>query len=441
MRAQPLRYEEDEGFRAAGPVYGRVYTVAEVTGAIRELLEGSFPAISVRGEISNLSRPQSGHVYFSLMDDTGGEGISRLSCCQLPCVLWRSVAARVQVPLKNGLKVIVSGRVGVYEPRGCYQLIAHKIEPAGLGDLQRRFEELKERLRAEGLFAEERKRPLPFLPRRIGIITSPSGAAIQDVLRVLYRRHPRAWVRIVPVRVQGEGAAQDMVRALQVLASGGGQVDVILLTRGGGSLEDLWAFNEECLARAIAASPIPTVSAVGHEVDFSISDFVADVRAQTPTKAAEILVPDIGELVESLRVLKRRMALAVRAALDRKSLELSRLARARPFRRPKALLENLIERCDDLGRDLVRSFRARKDGWEDALRSAAQRLEALNPRNVLQRGYSMATDEDGRIVTDAARLTLGSLLRIEFKRGRADTRVVSTEPAPAEEGGPSGEEV
>ncbi len=434
MTAYPLRYDRDESFPESGAARGRVYTVAEVTGAIREILEGSFPAISVRGEISNLSRPQSGHVYFSLMDDTGGETVSRLSCCQLPCVIWRSVASRVGVPLKNGLKVIVSGRIGVYEPRGCYQLIAYRIEPAGLGDLARRFEELKERLRREGLFAEERKRPLPFLPRRIGIITSPSGAAIQDVLRVLYRRHPRAWVRIVPVRVQGEGAADDMVRALRILASGGGQVDVILLTRGGGSLEDLWAYNEESLARAIAASPIPTVSAVGHEVDFSISDFVADMRAQTPTKAAEILVPDVGELLESIRALKRRLSIAVRSALERKALELSRLARARPFRRPKAILEDLVERCDDLSRELAKSLRARREGWAEALRSTAARLEALNPRNVLRRGYAMATDEQGRIVTDATRLALGSLLRIEFTRGRAETRVVSTEPAPAEEG-------
>lgn len=439
MKTYPLRSGEDEGFPAPrGAARGRVFTVSEVTGAIRDLLEGSFPSISVRGEISNLSRPQSGHIYFSLIDDSGGEATSRLSCSQLPCVLWRSVAARLSLRIENGLKVIVTGRIGVYEPRGCYQLIGSRVELAGVGDLQRRFEELKERLRGEGLFDEARKRPLPFFPRRIGIVTSPSGAAIQDVLRVLYRRQPRAWVRIVPVRVQGEGAAEDMVEALRVLGSGGGQVDVILLTRGGGSLEDLWAFNDEALARAIAGSPVPTVSAVGHEVDFSISDFVADLRAQTPTKAAEILVPEVSELTGALGGLARRFGRALRSAVDRKRLELGRLARARPLRRPMALVEELAERADDLSRELARALRGRRDAWADALRSAGERLEALNPRSVLRRGYSLTTDDSGRIVTDAARLSPGARIEIEFARGRAGATVVSAEPAAAsEEGGRS----
>lgn len=429
------QFDPDRAFSPRPAPPGRVFSVSEVTGAIRDILELSFPAISVRGEISNLSRPQSGHVYFSLVDDApageaaggGREPTSRLSRGQLACVIWRSAAARVRAPLENGARVVATGRIGVYEPRGCYQLIVQRVDAVGRGDLQRQFEELKERLRNEGLFRPERKRPLPFLPGRIGLVTSPSGAAIQDVLRALYRRHPRAWVRVVPVRVQGEGAAAEMVRALETLQSGCGQVDVILLTRGGGSLEDLWAFNDEGLARAMASCRIPTVSAVGHETDFCISDFVADVRAQTPTKAAEILVPDVAEILERLRTTRRRTALALDTVMERRRLEIGRILRSRSFRRPGVLVEGLAESCDDVLRDLmVRAGNVRTQ-LGDAVRGLSLRLEALNPRNVLSRGYSLTTDSSGRIVTDAATLSRGDELRLELARGRAGVRVESAE--------------
>lgn len=408
---------------------GRVLSVTEITRAIRGILELSFPGISVRGEVTNVSRPQSGHLYFSLVDDAGGRATTRLSSAQLACVLWRSVAQRLPARLENGQKVIVTGRIGVYEPRGTYQLIGDRVEPAGFGDLQRAFEELKERLRNEGLFRPERKRPLPYLPRRIGIVTSPRGAAIQDVLRVLFRRHPRAAVRIVPVRVQGEGAAEQMVAALDLLQAGGGQVDVILLTRGGGSVEDLWAFNDERLARAIALSTIPTVSAVGHEADFSIADFVADCRAQTPTKAAEILVPDVREIEERLSAVWRRTRLALGSLASRRRKELERLVRSRFFRRPSTLVEELLERCDDLSSDLRLRVRHRREQGADGLDALARRLEALNPRRVLGRGYAIVTGGDGHVVTDALRVGVGDPLWIEFARGRARVRVEEREAA------------
>jgi exodeoxyribonuclease VII large subunit len=402
----------------------RILGVSEVTRAIRDLLESSFPRIFVRGEISNLSRPQSGHLYFSLIDDAEPGRGSRYSSAQLSCVIWRSTASRLRRRLENGLKVVLGGRIGVYEPRGTYQLIGDTVELAGFGELQRLYEELKERLRREGLFSPDRKRPVPFLPGRIGLITSPGGAAIQDVLRVLYRRLPRAWVRIVPVRVQGEGAVEDVSRALRIFNAEGGQVDVIVIARGGGSLEDLWPFNDEGLARAVVASSVPVVSAVGHEVDFSITDFVADLRAQTPTQAAELISPDVADLEERLAGLRRRLALGIRGIRARKERDLLRILKCRHFRRPQVLVEELFERVDDVGRGLENQLYNLRSRWEDALTATAGRLEALNPLKVLSRGYSLTTDEEHRVVMDASRLRVGQILDVVFSRGRARAEVL-----------------
>jgi exodeoxyribonuclease VII large subunit len=408
----------------ASPPAGRVFTVSEVTRTIRGILESCFPRILVRGEVTNLSRPASGHVYFALVDDTGGRADSRLTSSQLPCVIWRSHASRLRGRLENGQRVIVCGRIGVYEPRGTYQLIGESVESAGIGELQRLFEELKEKLRREGLFAPERKRPIPFLPERIGLVTSATGAAIVDVLRVLFRRHPRAWVRIVPVRVQGKGAAEEITRAIHILQAAGGQVDVMVLARGGGSLEDLWAFNDERVARALAESSVPTVSAVGHEVDFCIADFVADVRAQTPTKAAELLVPDVAELTESLLALRKRMSLAVSRALEGRSAHLARLAESKFFREPQALVQGLFERCDDLMGTLKIHLYNHWRQWEDSLRSISGRLEALSPVSVLARGYSITMDAAGTVIRDVSSLKVGQILNITLSCGRASAAVV-----------------
>lgn len=395
-----------------------MFSVSDVTGLIKATLEESFPHLCVRGEISNLSQPRSGHLYFSLLESDGPPRPgSRMSSAQLPCVLWRSNVARLRVRPVNGMKVIVTGRLGVYEPRGTYQLIGARLEPEGQGELQRLFEELKTKLRGEGLFASERKRPLPFLPRRIGLVTSPSGAAIQDFLRILYRRFPSAAVRVIPVRVQGEGAAAEIAAAVVRFAQDEDPVDVIVLTRGGGSLEDLWAFNEEVVARALATSPIPTVSAVGHEVDFTIADFVADARAQTPTHASEVVVPDELELQERISALRRRMTLASRTVLERAQERWLNCRHHRLFRDPQVLVEERLELCDRTVEGLDNRLYNRMREWEDKALALAGRLEALSPLKVLARGYSVLTTEAGGVVGAAEQVDVGERLRVRLARG------------------------
>jgi exodeoxyribonuclease VII large subunit len=418
-------------FEVPQPRRRRVLSVTELSRAIRGVLERSFDSVEVRGEVTNLSRPQSGHLYFSLVDDGGGRESSRLTSAQLSCVLWRSSAERLRFEIRNGQKVIVAGRIGVYEPRGAYQLVADSVTADGVGELQLLFEELKERLRKEGLFDDARKRSLPYLPGRIGLVTSPAGAAIQDVLRALYRRHPAAWVRIAPVRVQGEGAAREVAWAIRRL-NRGRSVDVIILARGGGSLEDLWAFNDEIVARAIAASAVPVVSAVGHEVDFSIADFVADARAQTPTHAPDLVVPDIGDLCDRLSGLQKRLRLGLSSLHARKAAQWSRLLRARFFRDPSLLPARLLERCDELARELRIHLYNRGRQWDDALRSLFLRLEALNPLRVLERGYALVLDGQGRVVQDAGSLRPGDPLDVRLARGRLAASVVETSVEAAE---------
>jgi exodeoxyribonuclease VII large subunit len=253
---------------------------------------------------------------------------------------------------------------------------------------------------------------------------------VQDVLRAVLRRFPPSWVRIVPVRVQGEGAAEEIARAIELLQTGGGQVDVIVLARGGGSLEDLWAFNEERVARAIAASRLPTVSAVGHEVDFSIADFVADARAQTPTQAGDLVVPDLKALHQGLAVIGRRLALASGRYLERGCAGLERLGKMRPFREPQAAVQNLYQRCDEAGAELKFHLYNRVRQWDDALSALSGRLEALSPLRVLARGYSVVLDLEGRVVQNAALLQPGQLLRLRLAQGSAQTRVVDVDPSP-----------
>lgn len=401
-----------------------VLRVSEVSAVIKETLEGAFPSLSVRGEISNLSRPRSGHLYFSLLDDSDvTSSASRLTSAQLPCVLWRSTVSRLRFRPESGTKVIVSGRIGVYEPRGSYQLIGSRIEPVGVGDLQRLFEELKNRLRAEGLFAPERKRPLPFLPEKIGLVTSPSGAAIIDFLRILYRRFPGAWVRVVPVRVQGESAAGEIAAALDSFQTDAHRVDVIVVARGGGSLEDLWAFNEEDVARAIARSEIPVVSAVGHEVDYSIADFVADVRAQTPTHASELVVPDLAELTNKLDALLRRLSLASRSVIRGAEDRWRGCAGRRVFQDPQVLIQQRFEHCDRASELLENRLYNRSRQWDDAVLSLANSLQALSPLRVLDRGYAAVTDAGGRVVIDPGSVQLGEVLNLVLARGKLKVEV------------------
>ncbi len=431
----------------------RVLTVSELTADLKALLEGRYASLHVTGEISNLRRPSSGHVYFTLKD---------AGAC-ITAVMFRSQARLLKFSIEQGLSVVVRARLSVYEPQGAYQLVCDSVEPTGVGALMLAFEQLKARLAAEGLFDSSRKRPLPRVPRRIGVVTSTAGAALRDFLRTLHRRFPNLPVLIAGSRVQGDGAASEIARAVQLL--GTQDVDVIVVTRGGGSLEDLWAFNEEVVARAIATSPVPVVSAVGHEVDFTIADFVADVRAATPTAAAELIAPVKSELAANLlahqaRLLRawestrearqarldrfrarlsdpRRLLDARRLSLDRLEARLLQTLRAANGQRAQALerARQRLERAHPRARLLMferavatlqdRLIQATRRGLRTRVLSfhgSENRLNALSPLAVLSRGYALAF-RDGHLVKTATDLAAGQSLDLRFSDGTAEVRV------------------
>ncbi len=413
----------------------RILRVRDLTRLIRSTLEEAFGQVWVEGEISNLRQPGSGHLYFTLKDEAA----------QIDAVLFRGDQRHLAAPLQNGQRVQVFGAVTVYEPQGRYQVVVRRVRPAGQGSLQEQFEALKKRLAAEGLFDEARKKPLPLLPRRIGIVTSPTGAAIRDILNILNRRFPNLHIQIAPVRVQGAGSAAEIAAAIR-LFNEQAAAEVLIVGRGGGSIEDLWAFNEEIVARAMAASSIPVISAVGHETDFTIADFVADLRAPTPSAAAELVVGRRDAFEE--RLAGHRTAL--RRLLKTRWLELSRRLAAvrghytlahphlllRPFRqRMDTLRGRLIDgarttarqaaqRVDLLHLTLPHLLRRRMDRARAALDREARRLTALNPTAVLQRGYSITWDADGRVLTEAGALRPGAILRTRLARGLVESEVI-----------------
>ena len=389
-----------------------IWNVSDLNRMLRDLLEGSFQPFWVGGEISNLVIHSSGHVYFTLKDARS----------QLAVVFFRGAAAARQAGMKDGQAVEVFGRLTVYEPRGQYQLVAERLRAKGLGALQQRYEELKRRLQAEGLFDPERKRPLPALPRVIGVITSPQGAAIHDFLKVLGQRFANCHVRIYPAAVQGAAAAGELRRGLAFF-NAAKACDVIIITRGGGSLEDLWPFNDEALARAVAASAIPVVSAVGHEVDFTICDFVADVRSPTPTAAAELVIGRKAELQEHLTQLRRRLAAALTLELARLRERLQRAAGHPVFREPAHLIRMYQQRVDDLATRLALAMRQGVERARNRLGRANGQLTALNPRNVLRRGYAILLPGDGPAVTAAAAVPLGGRLRGVLAEGELELMV------------------
>ncbi|EPF1321493.1 exodeoxyribonuclease VII large subunit, partial [Pseudomonas aeruginosa] len=346
-----------------------VLTVSQLNQRARLLLEDVFPQVWVEGELSNLARPASGHVYFTLKD----------SNAQIRCALFRQNALRVRQALRDGLAVKVRGKISLFEGRGDYQLIADTVEPAGDGALRLAFEALKEKLAGEGLFASERKRPLPAHPRRIGIVSSPSGAVIRDIISVFRRRAPQVELTLVPTAVQGREAVAQIVRALQLADRQG--FDALILARGGGSLEDLWCFNEEAVARAVAACATPIVSAVGHETDVSISDFVADVRAPTPSAAAELLAPNAGDLQQRLDGLRRRLVLRMRDQLLRERLRLEGVARR--LRHPGERLRQQAQRLDDQDMRLRRAFERQLAVHHERLVRLETRLAAQHPGRTL----------------------------------------------------------
>lgn len=435
----------------------KALTPSQLNALARNLLEDAFPLVWVEGEVGNLSRPASGHLYFTLKD----------AQAQVRCALFKPKSQWLSFTPREGVRVLGRGRLTLYEARGDYQLILDTLEEAGEGALRRAFEQLKARLQAEGLFDQARKRPLPAHVRRLGILTSPTGAAIRDVLSVLARRFPLLEVDVLPVPVQGDGAAPQIVRMLEA-AGRSGRYDVLLLTRGGGSLEDLWAFNDEGLARAIAASPVPVVSAVGHEVDVTLADFAADLRAPTPSVAAELLVPDRNDLLQRLRALARRLqsthAARMRDAIqrtDRAALRLQAL-------RPEARLALLRDRREAAWQRLLQAWsraqmarearvrhasailrgrhpaerlaalRERLAGLEPRARAAtvrhlqrrtlqlhalARSLEAVSPLATVARGYAILQHTDGRVVRRRDDARAGEVLDARLQDGTLRVRV------------------
>ncbi len=397
----------------------RLLSVWELTQRIKELLEISFASVAVVGEVSDLSRPRSGHCYLTLKDQQA----------QIRAVLWRATAARLRFDLHDGLEVVCRGHIDVYAPRGSYQLIVDQIEPRGIGTLELAFRQLREKLAQEGLFDPERKRPLQRFNRRIGVVTSPTGAAIHDFLQVLGRRWRGTSVLLVPARVQGEGAAEEVAQGVELLNRMPQPVDCIVVTRGGGSLEDLWAFNEERLVRAIVASRIPVVSAVGHEIDVTLADLAADVRALTPSEAAELVAPAREEIAAGLAQTRKRLETIVRARLAALRAQLETVARHREFRRPYERLHDWARRLDELDLRARRAMLHRLGRAQQELSAMAARLESLSPLAVLGRGYSLTQrTSDGLLVRDAQQLSPGDDLQTRFAEGRAWSRVERIEP-------------
>ncbi len=395
----------------------RVYSVSELTREIRAILEESFHSVGVTGEISNLHRHSSGHVYFTLKD----------SQAQIRAVLWRTNAARLRFQLEDGMEVMVQGRLAVYEPRGEYQIVSEIVEPKGLGALQVALEQLRRRLEEERLFDPSRKRSLPFLPQRIAVVTSPTGAALKDILRVVFLRCGNARVLVVPVRVQGEGAAADVAKGI-ALANDVADVDVLIVGRGGGSFEDLFAFNEEIVVRAIAASRVPVISAVGHEVDVTLSDLVADRRAQTPTEAAEIVVPDRVELERRLFEGGMALVAAMRREIVSRRAGLDAIGRSQALWRPIDRVRALQQLLDDWSGRLASVVRLRFHHAVEAARVLSARIEGLSPLRVLDRGFSL-TLHDGVILHDAQGLHPGDRVRTLLARGAFTATVTEVEAA------------
>jgi exodeoxyribonuclease VII large subunit len=409
------------------PAGVKVLSVSELTTQVRTLLEDAFQLVWVAGEVSNYRPHSSGHVYLTLKDGQS----------QLKAVIWRSQAAHIPFTLSDGLEVIARGHLGVYAVRGEYQLYVEELLPKGIGALELAFRQLKEKLQARGWFDPARKKPLPRFPRCVALVTSPTGAAVRDMLRIIPRRWPVADVLIVPVAVQGDDAARQIAEAIRLL-NRLSCADVLIVGRGGGSLEDLWAFNEEVVAAAIVESAIPVVSAVGHEIDVTIADFVADCRAATPSEAAELVVPDQQELRQHLETHRRRLTGGLLDRLASVRRRLDELSRRRVFRQPRQRLEEWTQRLDEWQDRLRRAVRHRLDRARERVVGLAARLEALSPLSVLGRGYSLTRTADGTLLRSAAQVAAGDRIVTRLARGEVTSRVEqvhpSREPSPVTNG-------
>jgi exodeoxyribonuclease VII large subunit len=388
-----------------------IFSVTELNSLARQLLEGSLGQLWISGEISNLVHATSGHYYFSLKD----------AQAQVRCALFRMNGRRLPFPLKNGLQVLALAQTSLYEARGEFQLIIQQLEDSGVGLLQKKFEALKQRLHEAGLFAEANKKSLPFLPKTIGVITSPTGAAIHDILTVLKRRFPAIPVIIYPSLVQGEQAARKIAAALET-ANKRRECDVIILARGGGSLEDLWSFNEEIVARAIYASEIPVITGVGHEVDFTIADFVADVRAPTPSAAAERVSPDSREWIQQIESLQQRLLHLLVSRLRHAQSQLLHISKR--LRHPGQRLQDQAQNLDQLEHRLILAQRRFFQHSHTLLNQAAQALQTLSPLKTLDRGYAIVRDnETQNIITSSQPLSAGDRLTIKFAQGGCECLV------------------
>ena len=395
-----------------------IFTVSELNGFIKDLLDNVPPLADVllRGEVSNYKVYPSGHCYFTLKDSESA----------LKCVLFKGSAMRLRFRPENGMRVVASGRIGVYPRDGVYQLYCSGLSPDGVGDLSVAYEQLKEKLLKEGLFDESHKKPLPRYPQRIAVVTSPAGAAVHDMIRILRRRYPAAKVLLLPVRVQGVEAPPEIAGAIRY-ANRHRLADVMIVGRGGGSLEDLWAFNDERVARAIYDSEIPVISAVGHEPDVAISDFVADRRASTPSNAAEIAVPDRAELLHRMESSRQRLERALCRRVESQQERLETLAKKRVLQDPAALLLDKAMRLDYDQRRLAAAMQAVTDREKGRLAAAAASLDALSPLRVLGRGYALAQTAKGDVLRSASQVEAGEKVRLRLSEGRLTCVVTEKE--------------
>jgi exodeoxyribonuclease VII large subunit len=396
-------------------------SVSELTGHIKAVIEETFPPVWVAGEISDLSRPRSGHVYLTLKDDDA----------QIRGIIWRSTASRLNIDLKDGQAVLCFGELEVYAARGSYQIVIRKIRQQGVGALQLAFQKLQAKLNAEGLFSAERKRPLPRFPRRVAVITSPSGAAVRDFLKAAEHRWHGVEIMVVPALVQGEGAAASIVSAIRSAHRLVPRPDVLILTRGGGSLEDLWCFNEERVVRAVAASKIPTVSAVGHEVDVTLCDLAADLRALTPTDGATKILPDRRLVDQAAIELRQRLDRSIRQSIERRRARLVAIGERTVLRKPHELIHLRSRRLDELDGRARRAMLGRFDLGRARVATAAASLSALSPLNVLARGYSVTMDSRGNAIRSSDVIEVGQTVRTRLESGTLESTVKQVTPGDA----------
>jgi len=393
----------------------KIWSVSEVNQLVKDILEQSLYPLWIKGEVSNLTIHGSGHVYFSIKDSRG----------QINCVFFRGADKARQLQLQNGIEVELHGRLTVYPARGVYQVLVQNIRTAGLGALQQKFTELKQKLRQEGLFDEDRKRPIPKMPKCVAVITAAQGAALQDFLRIINRRHAGQHIRIYPATVQGERAAFQISRGIEFF-NYNHACDVIVITRGGGSIEDLWPFNEEMLARSIVASEIPIISAVGHEVDFTIADFVADLRVATPSAAAELVVAEKSQLSATLQNLQQRMISAIQLQLSKLKLRCQRATQSHLLNQPKQLVQLYQQQLDEYQARLKTSLNNQLQHHKTHLENLKQKLEILDPKQVLQRGYSiLKSPTTNRIITNTNQLNKNQKIEAILAEGKLTLEIIN----------------